>query len=126
MFVPYFKYLLEGIVRHLADVDDVPSSALTRKKKKAKKMEASGDGKEAESSSSLPIEKWHLRAVVLSALHKCFLYDTGSLKFLDATNFQVSCAISLLSATSCYGVFVLNLQWGKFYEGKIYIFSLHQ
>lgn len=63
------------MIRHLGgeDAKTVP----TQKKKKAKL-----DG-------SLSIGKWHLRALILSSLHKCFLYDTGSLKFLDSSNFQV-------------------------------------
>nr|GEY19132.1 ARM repeat superfamily protein [Tanacetum cinerariifolium] len=33
--------------------------------------------------------KWHVRALVLSSLHKCFLFDAGNLEFLDSSNFQV-------------------------------------
>merc|ERR1712181_116460 len=58
----------------------------TRKKKKAKIMEA---GNMNEENSVLSLRNWHLRALVLSSLHKCFLYDTGSKKFLDSSNFQV-------------------------------------
>ena len=88
MFVPYFKYLLEGCIQHLTDSEDVKNVNLMRKKKKAKLQEASFDRKEG--SSALLLEKWHLRALVISSLHKCFLYDTGSMKFLDSSNFQAS------------------------------------
>ncbi|KAG7972395.1 hypothetical protein I3843_07G181800 [Carya illinoinensis] len=80
LIVPYFKYLLEGCVRHLTDVGDAKTSGLMRKKKRAKIQEAGKHMKEE--------NKWHLRALVISSLHKCFLYDTGSLKFLES-NFQV-------------------------------------
>ncbi|XP_023757327.1 uncharacterized protein At3g06530 [Lactuca sativa] len=80
LFVPYFKYFLNGLVRHLSD-DDVATPGPTRKKK-AKLMEPNVN-KSPEHS------RWHIRALVLSSLHKCFLYDTGNLEFLDSSNFQV-------------------------------------
>ncbi|KAJ0041965.1 hypothetical protein Pint_17974 [Pistacia integerrima] len=40
LFVPYFKYLLEGCVRHLTDTGDVNTANLTRKKRKARTLEA--------------------------------------------------------------------------------------
>ncbi|KAE9614797.1 hypothetical protein Lal_00036146 [Lupinus albus] len=79
LFVPYFKHLLGNCVHHLDDGGDVKASGLNRKKKKAKTQE--GD--------SVSIKGWHLRTLVLSSLHKCFLYDTGNLKFLDSSNFQM-------------------------------------
>ncbi|KAI9160506.1 hypothetical protein LWI28_008767 [Acer negundo] len=85
LFVPYFKYLLEGCVRHLTDAGDVKTANLTRKKKKARMQEVGTDLKEENNSS---VKIWQLRALVVSSLHKCFLYDTGSLKFLDSSNFQ--------------------------------------
>ncbi|KAK1577185.1 hypothetical protein Q3G72_019640 [Acer saccharum] len=85
LFVPYFKYLLEGCVRHLTDAGDVKTANLTRKKKKARMQEVGTDLKEQNNSS---VKIWQLRALVVSSLHKCFLYDTGSLKFLDSSNFQ--------------------------------------
>ncbi|KAH7557345.1 hypothetical protein JRO89_XS11G0129200 [Xanthoceras sorbifolium] len=88
LFVPYFKYLLEGCVRHLTDAGDAKNANLTRKKKKARMQEVGTDLKEQ--NSSLSVKNWHLRALVISSLHKCFLYDTGSLKFLDSSNFQAS------------------------------------
>lgn len=66
-------------------------SSLSRKKKKAKIMD--DDVKE---TSSLSITGWHLRTLVLSSLHKCFLYDTGSLKFLESSNFQVNIFFTLI------------------------------
>lgn len=80
LFVPYFKYLLENCVRYLTVAGDATPSGSTRKKK----------AKIQESDNSMFLGNWHLRALVLSSLHKCFLYDTGSLKFLDSSNFQVS------------------------------------
>ncbi|ONI24972.1 hypothetical protein PRUPE_2G273000 [Prunus persica] len=80
LFVPYFKYLLEGCVRFLTVAGAAKASGSTRKKK-AKIQE----GKD----NSVLLGNWHLRALILSSLHKCFLYDTGSLKFLDSSNFQV-------------------------------------
>lgn len=87
LFVPYFKYLLDGCVRHLsnAEVGDV---SLIRKKKKAKLAEEKSSEKGG--SGTLSVEMWHLRTLILSSLHKCFLYDTGNLKFLDSSNFQAS------------------------------------
>lgn len=87
LFVPYFKYLLDGCVRHLssAEVGDVN---VIRKKKKAKLTEEKSSEKSG--NGSLSAEMWHLRSLVLSSLHKCFLYDTGNLKFLDSSNFQAS------------------------------------
>ncbi|EOA29708.1 hypothetical protein CARUB_v10012793mg [Capsella rubella] len=77
IFVPYFKYVLDGIVSHLTSAE---ASVSTRKKKKAKIQET---------SDAISPKSWHLRALVLSSLKNCFLHDTGSLKFLDANNFQV-------------------------------------
>lgn len=68
-------------MRYLTVAGDMNTSGSTRKKK-AKIQE----GKD----NSILLGNWHLRALVLSSLHKCFLYDTGSLKFLDSSNFQVS------------------------------------
>ncbi|XP_020886772.1 uncharacterized protein At3g06530 isoform X2 [Arabidopsis lyrata subsp. lyrata] len=77
IFVPYFKYVLDGIVSHLTSAE---ASVSTRKKKKAKIQET---------SDSISPKSWHLRALVISSLKNCFLHDTGSLKFLDTNNFQV-------------------------------------
>ncbi|PON51074.1 U3 small nucleolar RNA-associated protein [Parasponia andersonii] len=85
LFVPYFKYLLEGCVRLLTVAGDANTSGLTRKKKKAKILV----GKNTEEETSVSLGNWQLRSLVFSSLHKCFLYDTGSLKFLDSSNFQV-------------------------------------
>lgn len=80
LFVPYFKYLLENSVHYLTVAGDAKPSGSMRKKK----------AKILESDNSMFLGNWHLRALILSSLHKCFLYDTGSLKFLDSSNFQVS------------------------------------
>ncbi|KAJ1389579.1 U3 small nucleolar RNA-associated protein 10 [Sesbania bispinosa] len=86
LFVPYFKHLLDSCVRHLSDGGDVKVGNLSQKKKKAKILD---DGNIKE-TGSLSIKGWHLRTLVLSSLHKCFLFDTGTLKFLDSSNFQAS------------------------------------
>ncbi|XP_015877759.3 uncharacterized protein At3g06530 isoform X1 [Ziziphus jujuba] len=85
LFVPYFKNLLESSVHHLTVAGDKMTSGSTRKKKKAKILETNNKTEE----NSLSLGTWHLRALILSSLHKCFLYDTGSLKFLDTSNFQI-------------------------------------
>ncbi|XP_027939226.1 uncharacterized protein At3g06530 [Vigna unguiculata] len=82
LFVPYFKHLLGGCVHHLSG--DVKVS--TGNQKKRAKIVDDGNIKE---TGSVSIKVWHLRALVLSSLHKCFLYDTGTLKFLDSSNFQM-------------------------------------
>ncbi|KAL3521384.1 hypothetical protein ACH5RR_019533 [Cinchona calisaya] len=84
LFVPYFKYLLDGCVHHLSEDTQV---TLTRKKKKVK-IQVAADEKN-DSGNEFSVGLWHLRALILLSLHKCFLYDTGSLKFLDSSNFQV-------------------------------------
>ncbi|XP_060203329.1 uncharacterized protein At3g06530 isoform X3 [Lycium barbarum] len=86
LFVPNFKHLLDGCVRHLMDAED-GESALNHKKKKVKLQESSSRKKDTDGGLSIGL--WHLRALILSSLHKSFLYDTGTLKFLDSANFQV-------------------------------------
>ncbi|XP_047967896.1 uncharacterized protein At3g06530 [Salvia hispanica] len=83
LFVPYFKYFLDGCVRFLVDAE-VMNTGLSQKKKKAKLNNKTKD-KDGELSPPM----WHLRALILSSLHKCFLYDTGNSKFLGSSNFQV-------------------------------------
>ena len=87
LFVPYFKYLLDSCIRHLTVAED-ENIAFPRKKKKAKIQDANSN--KDDGHRTMTPHMWHLRAMVLSSLHKCFLYDTGSLKFLDSSNFQVS------------------------------------
>lgn len=67
-------------------------SNLSRKKKKAKIL----DDSKVKETGSLPIKSWHLRTLVLSSLHKCFLYDTGSLKLLNSSNIQASESFTLM------------------------------
>ncbi|KAF5959772.1 hypothetical protein HYC85_000981 [Camellia sinensis] len=86
LFVPYFKYLLDGCIRHLTGGEDA-KIALPRKKKKAKLQEVKSNKNDG--NGTLTYDIWHLRGLVLSSLHKCFLYDTGSLKFLDSSNFEM-------------------------------------
>ncbi|OVA04123.1 BP28 [Macleaya cordata] len=86
LFVPYFKYLLECCTRYLTDAQSV---GLTQKKKKAKIAEVTNNRNEGK--GVLSPRQWHLRALIISSLHKCFVYDTGSLKFLDSSNFQAIC-----------------------------------
>ncbi|XP_058207523.1 uncharacterized protein At3g06530 isoform X3 [Rhododendron vialii] len=86
LFVPYFKYLLDSCIRHLTGAEDA-NVAVPRKKKKAKHQE--GYSNVDEENGTVTHQVWHLRTLVLSSLHRCFLYDTGNLKFLDSSNFQV-------------------------------------
>lgn len=85
LFVPYFKYLLEASVRYLTDEDKCVGHSRKKKKAKLEKSESIKD----EANDDLSLEKWHLRALVVSSLHKCFLYDTGNHKFLDSSKFQL-------------------------------------
>ncbi|KAI3994953.1 hypothetical protein MKX01_038236 [Papaver californicum] len=80
LFVPYFKYLLDGCILYLTQ--DALSVGLTPKRKKSKVAEV------VTSKGEISPRQWHLRALMVSSLHKCFVYDAGSLQFLDATNFQ--------------------------------------
>ncbi|WOL10215.1 hypothetical protein Cni_G18969 [Canna indica] len=83
LFVPYFKLLLDGCVRYLTETQ-AANEALSKKRKKAKVVDSVSFGKD----ELLSLKQWHLRAVIMKSLHKCFLYDTD-LKLLDSTNFQV-------------------------------------
>lgn len=83
--MPYFKYLFEGSISYLTD--DGAKSNHSRKKKKTKHQNS--ESRKDEAVDALSLDKWHLRALVLSSLHKCFRYDTGSVKFLDSSKFQL-------------------------------------
>ena len=83
VFVPYFQYLLKGIVQLLGSGQDIPSSKPRKKSKILSESEQSSKHK----SQSLTSDVWHLRYLIVSALHKCFLYDNAG--FLDADKFQV-------------------------------------
>ncbi|GAB2286469.1 hypothetical protein Dimus_020868 [Dionaea muscipula] len=85
LFVPYFKYLRDRCIHHLTDGD--VKNVDSRKKKKAKLQNI--ESRKKEGSDVIALRMWHLRALVLSSLYKCFLYDSSSLKFLDSSNFQV-------------------------------------
>lgn len=77
--------MLEGSISYLAD--DGGKISQSRKKKKAKILDS--ESRKTEAADSLSLEKWHLRALVLSSLHKCFRYDVGSVKFLDSSRFEL-------------------------------------
>ncbi|KAK1262699.1 hypothetical protein QJS04_geneDACA018413 [Acorus gramineus] len=81
VFVPYFKYLIDGFTRYLTEDQDTDPVDTTQKRKKAKLN--------AKSTREISTKHWHLRSLILSSLYMCFLNDTGSLKFLDSSNFQV-------------------------------------
>lgn len=85
LFVPYFKDLCDGCVGHLTDVEDT-LVGLTQKKKKVKLQAGSAERRPV--SKTLTLEAWHLRALILSYLHKCFLYATGNLEFLQTKDFK--------------------------------------
>ncbi|MQM05223.1 hypothetical protein Taro_038028, partial [Colocasia esculenta] len=84
LFVPYFKYLIEGCIHHLTDDQDVQRTGLAKKRKKSK-----GGDECSAVRGMLSSEQWHLRALILMSLYKCFLYDTGNLRFLESSNFQL-------------------------------------
>ncbi|XVF11247.1 hypothetical protein REPUB_Repub08aG0010100 [Reevesia pubescens] len=69
----------------LTDSSDFKASNLVRKKRKAKVQEDVNFG-----NTVLSLKSWHLWALILSPLHKCFLHDNGRQKFLDSSNFQAS------------------------------------
>eukprot|EP00250_Pteridium_aquilinum_P014753 c22180_g1_i1 orf=112-6567(+) len=82
VFVPYFQYLLKGCVQNLTDGQD-SESLKPRKKLKASAELMKKKAKRAELTSA----EWHLRYLIISALHKCFLYD--NIGFLDTQKFQM-------------------------------------
>ncbi|CAJ1971386.1 unnamed protein product [Sphenostylis stenocarpa] len=96
LFVPYFKHLLGGCVYHLSDGGAGKVSSVSLKKK-ARIL----DDCNIKETGSVSIKGWHLRALILSSLHKCFLYDTGTLKFLDSSNFQAN-FVETYCLTTCY------------------------
>lgn len=83
IFVPYFKHLLGGCVRYLTDTQDVNAPLV-----KKRKMANGAGAVVSKYDEFLSLEQWHLKAVILKSLYKCFLYDTDQ-TLLDATNFQV-------------------------------------
>lgn len=88
LFVPYFSYLLDGCILNLTG-GKLVGDADTLQPKKKKKIVADA---EHVTGMGLSLSEWHLRYLILSALHKCFLHDTVS--FLDAPKFQVLIAYS--------------------------------
>jgi U3 small nucleolar RNA-associated protein 10 len=85
--MPYFKYLLESCVRYLSGDEGVDLVGLKRKKKKAKININAPE----ENDLLLATKHWHLRALIVKTLHKCFLYDVDR-KILDSSNFEVRLA----------------------------------
>lgn len=83
LFVPYFSYLLDGCILNLTGGKLVGDAEIVQPKKKKKKAADA----EHVTGTIVSSSEWHLRYLVLSALHKCFLHDTVS--FLDAPKFQV-------------------------------------
>lgn len=88
LFVPYFSYLLDGCILNLTGGRLVGDADTVQRKKKKKKAADS----QHVTSIGVSLSEWHLRYLVLSALHKCFLHDTVG--FLDAPKFQVFIAYS--------------------------------
>ncbi|EPS73229.1 hypothetical protein M569_01520 [Genlisea aurea] len=82
LFVPYFKYLIDGCVKGLV-AEEMESGVSQKKRKKVDKKSSASRGGE------LSPLVWRLRASIMEALRKCFLYDTASPRFLDSSKFQV-------------------------------------
>ncbi|KAG0589672.1 hypothetical protein KC19_1G038600 [Ceratodon purpureus] len=80
LFVPYFSFFLDLCISTLTDGQAVGDSDSAKPKKKKKKSSADGSG------VGVTLGSWHLGQLVLSSLHKCFLYDT--IDFLDSAKFQ--------------------------------------
>lgn len=118
--MPYFKYLLEVCTRYLTDNQDPCSINSTRKRKKAKVVGADSN---EETKGDLSPCQWHLRSLILLSLHKCFLYDNGSVKFLDSSNFQASFPFfSLFKARNMLCCVLQN--WKLDYRGLLQLFSI--
>ncbi|CAM6046465.1 unnamed protein product [Sphagnum compactum] len=83
LFVPYFSYLLDGCVQILTRGQKVAEAEVSKPKKKQKRLTTEG----TTASAKLSWAEWHLRQLVLSSFHKCFLYD--SVGYLDAAKFQL-------------------------------------
>lgn len=82
VFVPYFQYLLKGCVHQLMDGQDNETD------KPRKKLKVSSELMKKKAKRSEPTStEWHLCYLVVSALQKCFLYD--SIGFLDTQKFQM-------------------------------------
>lgn len=110
--MPYFKYLLEVCTRYLTDNQDECSINSIRKRKKAKVLGADSN---KETKGDLSPSQWHLRALILLSLHKCFLYDSGSTKFLDSSNFQASLFFSIFKTRNSLCCILQN--WKLKYDG---------
>ncbi|CAM6083052.1 unnamed protein product [Calypogeia fissa] len=82
VFVPYLQYLINGCVHHLTGGLGLTETEMLKPKKKKKKHSVNEEQK-----ATLSPSEWHLRQLILSSLHQCFLYDT--IGFLDAPKFQL-------------------------------------
>lgn len=85
VFVPYFQYLMDGCVHHLTGGQDQEANVREKHKRKKSKLTEKVVG--IETKQALTESEWNLRMLVISSLHKCFLYD--SVGFLDAAKFQI-------------------------------------
>lgn len=75
--MPYFRYFLDGCVYQLTSGKTGEEAKIANPRKKRKQVP----------HELVSPEEWHVRVLVVSALDKCFMYDTVS--FLDALKFQV-------------------------------------
>lgn len=87
VFVPYFQYFLTRCVQLLASGQAIPSSKPRKKSKVLSESILSNNNRIPKLTSNL----WHLRYLIVSDLHKCFLYD--NVGFLDNDKFQVNMLI---------------------------------
>lgn len=85
VFVPYFQYLMDGCVHHLTGGQDHEVNVQAKHKRKKSKLTEKVVG--SETKQALTESEWNLRMLVISSLHKCFLYDTVG--FLDSSKFQI-------------------------------------
>eukprot|EP01018_Ginkgo_biloba_P013781 Gb_31975 [translate_table: standard] len=85
VFVPYFQYLMDGCLHHLTSGQDQKDNVQARDKAKKRKLIEKSAHRDVK--QDLTESEWHLRALVVSSLHKCFLYDTVG--FLDSSKFQI-------------------------------------
>eukprot|EP00850_Spirogloea_muscicola_P003773 SM000015S01273 [mRNA] locus=s15:967909:985221:- [translate_table: standard] len=82
VFVPYFGYLQDRAIALLTGGGQAESVHSLSGKRKKRRSSSKGAA-----AGPLSEDVWHLRYLVISSLHKCFLYD--SVAFVDPARFEV-------------------------------------